>query len=99
MAAQRRNGPGLAGRIVRVTLFVGAVTVLTAGTVALLGASRLAAQQVAARDQASLQLVQDEIVGRFSSIETFASRAAEQVTSQRDTRVLDTNLSPIPRAG
>jgi serine phosphatase RsbU (regulator of sigma subunit)/HAMP domain-containing protein len=95
MTGQRRKGPGLAGRIVRVTLLVGAVTVFTAGAVAIFATSQLAEKQVAARDHASLQLVQDEVLGRFSSIESIASQASEEVASQRSTAVLDSRLGPI----
>ena len=76
MEARRRQGAGLAGRIVRVTLLVGALTVLSAGAVAVYGASQLAIKQVSIDTNSALQLAQYEIVGRFSAIESVAAQAA-----------------------
>ena len=98
MEAQRRKGSGLAGRIVRVTLVVGALTVLTAGAVAIWGASQLAVKQVGIDSNAALQLAQYEIVGRFSAIESIAGQAAQEVAEQGDTKKLDEQLGPIVSA-
>ena len=95
MDAQRRKRTGLAGRIVRVTLLVGAVTVLMVGAVAVYGASQLAIPQISLRDKASLQFAEYDIVGRFGSIETVAGEVAEEVASQSDTSALDAKLDPI----
>ena len=84
----RRTG-GLASRIVRVTMLIGLVTALTAGTVALIGASRLAASEVAAQDQSTLQHVQDQIVQRLATAETIASRVAAIVASSSNHAELD----------
>jgi serine phosphatase RsbU (regulator of sigma subunit)/HAMP domain-containing protein len=67
-----------------VTLVVGAVTVLTAGAAALLGASRLAVQQVEIRDRAALQQARDLIVGRLDNMESIASQISEIVSSESD---------------
>lgn len=98
MSGTRRRRTGLAASIIRVTVLVGAFTVLTAGAVALVGASRLAVQQVEARDRAVLQLVQDEIVGRLSGVESLATRVSQEVSSEHDTRTLDTVLGPMVNA-
>ncbi|HEY5540128.1 MAG TPA: SpoIIE family protein phosphatase [Coriobacteriia bacterium] len=95
MGAERRRTSGLAGRILRVTLLVGAITVLTASFVAINGASKLAQQQVAERDRVSLQVVQDELVGRLTSIERVASEVAENVATIKDVTALDTRLEPL----
>jgi serine phosphatase RsbU (regulator of sigma subunit)/methyl-accepting chemotaxis protein len=95
MAVGRRRRGGLAARIVRVTLVVGAVTVFTAGAVALFGASRLAVQQVATRDQAALQLAHDQIVSRLSSVESIATQISELIASQRDLAAMDEEVSSI----
>ena len=95
MAVGRRRRGGLAARIVRVTLAVGAVTVFTAGAVALVGASRLAVQQVAIRDQAALQLAHDQIVTRLSNVESIATQISELIASQRDIGALEEDVSSI----
>jgi hypothetical protein len=74
---------------------VGALTVLTAGSVAVVGASRLAVQQVAIRDQAALQLAHDQIVGRLSNVESLATQVSELIATKRDTTALDEEISPI----
>ena len=98
MAAESRKRRGLAARIVRVTLLIGTLTVLTTGGVALVGASRLAVQQVEARDRASLQVVQEQIVGRLSTIESLATRVSQEVASERTVGQLDKELAPIVSA-
>jgi hypothetical protein len=95
MAERRRRRGGLAARIVWVTLVVGAVTVFTAGSVAVVGASRLAVQQVATRDQAALQLAHDQIVGRLSGVESIATQISELIASERDVDALDEGISSI----
>jgi serine phosphatase RsbU (regulator of sigma subunit)/HAMP domain-containing protein len=95
MPETRRSGTGLAGRIVRVTVLVGAFTVLTASAVAIIGASRLAAEQFAARDQSSLQLVQDEIADHVLSVEKFASGVAESVASTSSQAAVSTSINDL----
>ena len=94
----RRTG-GLASRIVRVTLVIGLVTALTAGSVALVGASRLAASEAAAQDQATLQNVEDQIVQRLSTAETMASRVSAIVASSADHAELDARIAPVFDSG
>jgi len=94
----RRNaarGPGLAGRIVRVTLLVGAVTVLTAGAVAVYGASQLASNIV----RPDCQLLASDRPARdrrpFQRDRAVAAEAAVEVALQLDTQALDAKLEPI----
>ena len=82
----------------RVTLLVGALTVFTAGAVAVYGASQLAIKQVSIDTNSALQLAEYEIVGRFSAIESVAARAAEEVASQQEISTLDRELGPIVSA-
>jgi serine phosphatase RsbU (regulator of sigma subunit)/HAMP domain-containing protein len=82
-------------RIVRVTLAVGIVTALAAGLVAVIGASRLASQQVAARDQAALRLLTDQIVSRLSASEGAASRVTAEAATTSNVQKLDQQLEPI----
>jgi phosphoserine phosphatase RsbU/P len=95
MAVRRRRRGGLAGRIVLVTLVVGAVTVLTAGTAALVGASRLAVQQVEIRDRAALQQARDLIVGRLDNMESIASQISEVVSSESNSDAVQSKLMSI----
>lgn len=98
MAVRRRTRGGLASRIVRVTLIVGAVTVLTAGAAALIGASRLAVQQVEIRDRAALQQARERIVGRLDGMESIASQISEVVSSEDDPAIVRTKLLSIADA-
>lgn len=95
MVAERRRTSGLAARIMRVTLVVGAVTVVAASFVAISGASKIAAEQIAARDRSSLEVVQDEVLGRFSSIEDVASTVAQNVATTKRVPALDAQLQPV----
>jgi hypothetical protein len=97
-AGGRRTG-GLAARIVRVTLIIGVLTAATAGTVAVIGASRLAINQVEGRDQATLQFVEDQIVQRLASAETVASRVAAIVATAPDHASLDLRIAPVFDSG
>ena len=99
MAAGGRRTGGLAAHIVRVTLLIGVVTVFVAGSVAVIGASRLAAGQVAAQDQTTLQFVEDQIVERLATAETVASRIAALVASSADHTELDTRIGPVFDSG
>ncbi|MEI7814262.1 MAG: SpoIIE family protein phosphatase [Coriobacteriia bacterium] len=98
MTAGRRTG-GLAARIVRVTLIIGVVTVVVAGTVAAIGAFRLAASQVAAQDQAILQFVEDQIVEQLATAETMASRIAASVATAPGEVALNAQIAPIFDSG
>ena len=95
MAAERRRRAGLAVRIVRVTLVVGAFIALTAGTAAIMGVSRLASQQVAARDQSTLRMLTDQIVSRLSASEGTASRVTAEAATTSDAKKLEAGLQPI----
>jgi serine phosphatase RsbU (regulator of sigma subunit)/HAMP domain-containing protein len=95
MVGERRRTTGLATRIVRVTLLVGVATVLTASVVAINQASRNAEVTIEMRDRASLQRVQDELLGRFGAVETAASNVAENVATVSRTPALDARLEPI----
>jgi len=95
MAVERRRTTGLATRIVRVTLLVGIATVLTASAVAISKASQNAALTIEMRDRASLAQVQDEVLGRFTSVQGAASAVAQNVASVKDASALDARLKPI----
>lgn len=95
MATSERRAGGLAARIVRITLIIGAVTVLSAGTVAAIGASRLASNQVAAADKSSLQVIQDEIVGRLTAAEGVSARSAGAAASTAAPGELTGMIAPV----
>ena len=95
MAAERRRRAGLAVRIVRVTLIVGAFIALTAGTAAIMGVSHLASQQVAARDQSTLRILTDQIVSRLGASEGTASRVTAEAATTSDAKKLRAGLQPI----
>ncbi len=97
-AGGRRTG-GLAARIVRVTLVIGIVTVVTAGTVAVIGASRLASNQIAAQDRTTLQFFEDLIVGRLNAAETVASRVAAIVATVPDPVAVGASIPPVFDSG
>ena len=97
-AGGRRTG-GLAARIVRVTLVIGIVTVVTAGTVAVIGASRLASNQIAAQDRTTLQFVEDLIVERLNAAETVASRVAAIVATVPDHAAVEASIAPVFDSG
>jgi serine phosphatase RsbU (regulator of sigma subunit)/HAMP domain-containing protein/uncharacterized protein YigA (DUF484 family) len=94
----RRTG-GLASRIVRVTLIIGLVTAVTAGAVALFGATRLASSEAAAQDQTTLQRVEDQIVQRLATAETIASRIAAIVATSPGHGELDVRIAPVFDSG
>ncbi len=98
MASSARKTGGLAARLVRVVVIIGTATVLVAGTVAIIGASRLAADQVAARDQATLLLVEDKIVQRLGSAEILASQLAAASATTTDHANLDDRVKPVYEA-
>ena len=95
MPAEGQKRTGLAIRIVRVTLVVGIITALAAGAAATLGASRLASQQVAARDKYALGMLTDQIVSRLSATEGTASRVTAEVATTSDAQKLGASLQPI----
>jgi len=93
MTGRKRGGLGT--RVVRVTLAVGAVTVLAAGVASLVGASGLAVQTLAIRDTSVLQSAQGEIVHRLSSVEAIAAHVSAEVASQSDVSQLDREIVPV----
>jgi hypothetical protein len=99
MTAGGRKTGGLASRIVRVTLVIGVVTAVVAGTVALIGASRMAASEMAAQDQTTLQHVEDQIVQRLSTAETIASRISAIVAVSPGHPELDSRIAPVFDSG
>ena len=98
LAGGRRTG-GLASRIVRVTLVIGVLTVVIAGTVSVIGASRLASNQAAAEDRATLQFVEDQIVQRLAVAETVASRVSAIAVSDSSQAAIDSRVGPVFDSG
>jgi serine phosphatase RsbU (regulator of sigma subunit)/HAMP domain-containing protein len=95
MVAERRKNSGLAARIVRVTLLVGVVTVLTASIVAISRESQNATAQIMARDRDSIEIVQGEVLTRFTSVESAASAVAENVAAIGNPTALNARLRPV----
>jgi len=88
MAAGRRGTSGLATRIVRVTLFIGAITIVASGTVAVVSTSRLSHQKAQGRHLVLIQQVEDRIEGRLrtaAAVMEEASTEAAKVSGSFET--------------
>jgi len=81
----RRRASGLAARIVRVTLAVGVVTVLSAGTVALVSTFRLAAEKAQGRGLLGAQSVEDGVEARLREVQVALNRVAQEAATTTDT--------------
>lgn len=81
MFRRARRPSGLAARIVRVTLAVGASTVLIAGIVAVISTSRLASERAVSRDLLAVQMVEGAIEDRLGTASGTLERASMLVSS------------------
>lgn len=99
MAPSARRHRGLAAQILRVTLTIGIITVVAAGVVAIVGTSRIVSEQVATRDSAELQAIEDAFLTRYVDAETVAGNAARTVVATRDVRTLQATLTPVYAGG
>lgn len=95
MAAGGLKTGGLASRITRVTLIIGVITVVSAGAVAIVSSSRLAANQVATHDRASLEFIEDQVSGRLASVEAVASNIATALFATTDRVLLGERIGPV----
>lgn len=95
MASNGRKSAGLAVQIVRVTLAIGIVTVTLAATVAVVGTSRVVSERVAAKDLASLQLIEDTLLRRLADAEIVAARAGHVIVANRKPGKLEGDLRPV----
>ena len=86
---------GLAARIVHVTLAIGAVTVLAAVSVALVGTFQLASSQVETRDVAVLQAIEDEVLSRFGAAQMLAVRATSAVATARTPQEMTNEIGSL----
>jgi len=85
VAANRRTSSGLAARIVRVTLAVGILTVVSAGTVALVSTFRLAAEKAQGRGLMGAQDVEDGVEARLRDVQVALDRVTQEAATTTDT--------------
>ena len=98
MAGKASARGGLAGRIVRLTLLIGVVTVVAAGSVAVSGVSGMMKRQTAARDEMYLQVTEDAILARLQSAEALASKTANAVAESTEPEVAHERISMLQEA-
>ncbi len=98
MTRSARRPGRLAGRIMSLTLAIGLATVVISGAVAVVGVSSLAQRQIAARDEAYLQVTEDAILSRLQSVDANASRVANAVAGESDTTVIGERISVLQDA-
>ncbi len=82
MAAKLRTPGGLAARIVRVTLLIGAITVTTAGAVALVSTSRLSVEKAEGRDVLAVQFIEDRTESELRDLEGYLADVAFQMAQE-----------------
>lgn len=85
MSSFRRKTSGLAARIVRVTLTVGIMTVVTAGTVTLVNTFQLAAEKAEGRGVKGAQTVEDGVEARLREVQVMLDRVTEEAATTTKT--------------
>ena len=95
MVRGRRRSGGLAARIVHVTLAIGAVTVLAAVSVALVGTFKLASSLIETRDSMVLQTIEDDVLIRFAAVEMLAAHASSTVATARPSTSVAADIAPL----
>ncbi|NTU71545.1 MAG: SpoIIE family protein phosphatase [Coriobacteriia bacterium] len=92
MGARARASRGLAARIVRVTLLIGSITLITAAVVAVVNTSRLASGSMNADSQASMQLVEDTLLARVAAAGVTMSQVAQSAVADDRPGALQSSL-------
>lgn len=95
MATSDRRAGGLAARIVRITLVIGVITVWMTGTVAAIGAYRLASNQVQTADLGALRVIEDAISARLTAVEGVAARSAGAAASAPKPAEIGGRIAPV----
>lgn len=85
MAVNRRTSSGLAARIVRLTLTVGVVTVVSVGAVALMSTFQLAEEKSQGRGVAGAQRVEDGVEARLRDTQVALDRVTEEAATTTNT--------------
>ncbi len=92
ITSKGRKPAGLAVQIVRLTLSIGLITAVSAGIVAVVGTSRLVSDSLAAKDMASMQLVENALLSKLAAAEIVAARAGQVIAANRKPALLGREL-------
>lgn len=90
----RRTESGLAGRIVRVALVIGVVTVMAAAVVAVVSIARLSSRHIENRDIIVVQLIQDRIESRLRLSSLTLDQIAERLAAHEEGEPIEDVLGP-----
>lgn len=90
-----RRPIGLAAQILRVTLIIGVVTIVSAGSIALISTFRMTSGQIATRDAAALHSIEDALRSRYVDAQQMAASVARAAAAASDPASLQATLTPI----